>query len=38
LENLPVGQPLARLLGREPATVDPAFLDKMRDEPNQSFR
>jgi L-serine dehydratase len=28
---------LAGLLGQEPATVDPAFLDKMRDEPNQSF-
>ena len=28
---------LAGLLGQEPATVDPAFLDKMRDEPDQSF-
>ncbi|HET9664991.1 MAG TPA: L-serine ammonia-lyase [Burkholderiales bacterium] len=28
---------LAGLVGQEPATVDPAFLDKMRDEPNQSF-
>ena len=28
---------LAGLLGQEPATVDPLFLDKMRDEPNQSF-
>ncbi len=28
---------LAGLLGQEPATVDPVFLDKMRDEPNQSF-
>ena len=28
---------LAGLLGKEPATVDPLFLDKMRDEPNQSF-
>ena len=28
---------LAGLLGQEPATVDPLFLDKMRDEPNQSI-
>src|SRR5712671_6934220 len=28
---------LAGLLGQEPATVDPLFLDKMRDEPDQSF-
>ena len=28
---------LAGLLGQAPATVDPLFLDKMRDEPNQSF-
>jgi L-serine dehydratase len=28
---------LAGLLGKEPATVDPLFLDKMRDEPDQSF-
>jgi L-serine dehydratase len=28
---------LAGLVGQEPATVDPAFLDKMRDNPNQSF-
>jgi len=28
---------LAGLLGQEPATVDPLFLDKMRDEPNQTF-
>ena len=28
---------LAGLVGKEPATVDPAFLDRMRDEPNQSF-
>src|SRR4029077_8856745 len=29
---------LAGLVGKEPATVDPAFLDSMRDNPNQSFR
>ena len=28
---------LAGMIGQEPATVDPLFLDKMRDEPNQSF-
>jgi L-serine dehydratase len=28
---------LAGLVGQEPATVDPAFLDKMRDNPDQSF-
>ena len=28
---------LAGLVGQEPATVDPAFLDKMRDEPDQIF-
>jgi L-serine dehydratase len=28
---------LAGLVGQEPATVDPAFLDSMRDKPDQSF-
>ena len=28
---------LAGLVGKEPATVDPAFLDSMRDKPDQSF-
>ena len=28
---------LAGLVAQEPATVDPAFLDKMRDEPDQIF-
>jgi len=28
---------LAGLVGKEPATVDPAFLDNLRDQPNQSF-
>jgi L-serine dehydratase len=28
---------LAGLIGKEPATVDPAFLDSMRDQPDQSF-
>jgi len=28
---------LAGLIGKEPATVDPAFLDNMRDNPNQSY-
>jgi L-serine dehydratase len=28
---------LAGLVGQEPATVDPAFLDRLRDEPNQTF-
>jgi L-serine dehydratase len=28
---------LAGLVGKEPATVDPAFLDGLRDNPNQSF-
>jgi L-serine dehydratase len=28
---------LAGLVGKEPATVDPAFLDSMRDQPDQSF-
>jgi len=28
---------LAGLIGKEPATVDPAFLDSMRDNPNQTF-
>jgi L-serine dehydratase len=28
---------LAGLLGNEPATIDPAFLDKLRDMPDQSF-
>src|SRR5437764_10786739 len=28
---------LAGLVGKEPATVDPAFLDAMRDQPDQSF-
>jgi L-serine dehydratase len=28
---------LAGLVGKEPATVDPAFLDGMRDKPDQSF-
>ena len=28
---------LAGLVGQEPATVDPAFLDKMRDKPDQIF-
>src|SRR6476660_2151751 len=28
---------LAGLLGKEPATVDPAFLDSLRDQPGQSF-
>jgi L-serine dehydratase len=29
---------LAGLLGKEPATVDPLFLDEMRDKPNQSYQ
>ncbi|HEX7961010.1 MAG TPA: L-serine ammonia-lyase [Terriglobales bacterium] len=28
---------LAGLVGKEPATVDPKFLDSLRDNPNQSF-
>jgi len=28
---------LAGLVGKEPATVDPAFLDGLRDQPDQSF-
>ena len=28
---------LAGLIGKEPATVEPAFLDSLRDNPNQSF-
>jgi L-serine dehydratase len=28
---------LAGLIGKEPATVDPAFLDDLRDRPNQTF-
>lgn len=28
---------LAGLVGKEPATVDPAFLDTLRDQPDQSF-
>src|ERR1700745_1642158 len=28
---------LAGLLGKEPATIDPLFLDEMRDKPNQSY-
>src|SRR3954471_4200526 len=28
---------LAGLVGKEPATVDPAFLDSLRDKPNQTF-
>jgi L-serine dehydratase len=28
---------LAGLLGKEPATVDPLFLDEMRDKPSQSY-
>ncbi len=28
---------LAGLIGKEPATVDPLFLDEMRDKPNQSY-
>ena len=28
---------LAGLIGKEPATVDPAFLDNLRDTPDQSF-
>ena len=28
---------LAGLVGKEPATVDPAFLDAMKDQPDQSF-
>lgn len=28
---------IAGLVGKEPATVDPAFLDSLRDQPNQSF-
>jgi L-serine dehydratase len=29
---------LAGLVGKEPATVDPAFLDELRDKPDQSFQ
>jgi L-serine dehydratase len=29
---------LAGLLGKEPATVDPLFLDEMRDKPGQSYQ
>jgi L-serine dehydratase len=28
---------LAGLIGKEPATVDPAFLDELRDKPDQTF-
>src|SRR5881394_2743435 len=28
---------LAGIIGKEPATVDPLFLDEMRDKPNQSY-
>ncbi len=28
---------LAGLIGKEPATVDPAFLDSLRDQPDQTF-
>lgn len=28
---------LAGIVGKEPATIDPAFLDNLRDNPNQSF-
>jgi L-serine dehydratase len=28
---------LAGLIGKEPATIDPSFLDNLRDNPNQSF-
>src|SRR6202008_4084829 len=28
---------LAGLIGKEPATVDPAFLDSLRDNPDQTF-
>jgi L-serine dehydratase len=28
---------LAGLLGKEPATVDPLFLDKMKEDPNQTY-
>lgn len=28
---------LAGIVGKEPATVDPAFLDNLRDNPNQTF-
>src|SRR5260370_14716319 len=28
---------LAGLVGKEPASVDPAFLDSLRDQPDQSF-
>jgi L-serine dehydratase len=28
---------LAGIVGKEPATVDPAFLDSLRDKPDQSF-
>src|SRR5678809_1426917 len=28
---------LAGLVGKEPATVDPAFLDSLRDKPEQTF-
>src|SRR6476660_8565429 len=28
---------LAGIIGKEPATVDPAFLDNMRDNPSQSY-
>ena len=28
---------LAGLIGKEPATVDPLFLDEMRDKPNQTY-
>jgi L-serine dehydratase len=29
---------LAGLVGKEPATVDPAFLDSLRDQPDQTFQ
>ena len=28
---------LAGLLGKEPATVDPLFLDEMKEKPNQTY-
>ena len=28
---------LAGIIGKEPATIDPAFLDQMRDKPDQTF-
>ena len=32
-----MAQSLAGIIGKEPATVDPLFLDSLRDKPDQTF-